>query len=192
MTALAAHAGPSRWWHSRATHRFMSHRLALLGVAMITSLTLACVVGPYLLPYDSAPHRHPRPFRAASHRRPLSGHRPAGPRPGGAAAHGRPDLAPGGLLRHAAVDPDRNARRGDRRLSRRLDRRGADAHRRRLLVLSVDLPGAGAGRALQPSAGHDRRHHRRHEAGWRSPASSRPRSARCASASSSRPGGCWG
>ena len=53
MTALAAHAGPSRWWHSRATHRFMSHRLALLGAAMITSLTLACVFGPYLLPFDS-------------------------------------------------------------------------------------------------------------------------------------------
>ncbi len=53
MTALAVHAGPSRWWRSRATHRFMNHRLALLGVAMITSLTLACVFGPYLLPYDS-------------------------------------------------------------------------------------------------------------------------------------------
>src|SRR3712207_3454888 len=37
----------------RTTHRFVSHRLALLGVAMIASLTLACVVGPYLLPYDS-------------------------------------------------------------------------------------------------------------------------------------------
>jgi peptide/nickel transport system permease protein len=53
MTALAVHAGPSRWWRSRTTHRFVSHRLALLGVAMITSLTLACVLGPYLLPYDS-------------------------------------------------------------------------------------------------------------------------------------------
>ncbi len=53
MTALAAHAGPSHWWRSRATHRFINHRLALLGVAMITSLTLACVFGPYLLPYDS-------------------------------------------------------------------------------------------------------------------------------------------
>jgi peptide/nickel transport system permease protein len=53
MTALAVHAGPSRWWRSRTTHRFVSHRLALLGVAMITSLTLACVIGPYLLPYDS-------------------------------------------------------------------------------------------------------------------------------------------
>jgi peptide/nickel transport system permease protein len=53
MTALAAHAVPSRWWHSRATQRFMNHRLALLGLAMITTLTLACVFGPYLLPYDS-------------------------------------------------------------------------------------------------------------------------------------------
>jgi peptide/nickel transport system permease protein len=53
MTALAVHAGPSRWWRSRTTHRFVSHRLALLGVAMITALTLACAVGPYLLPYDS-------------------------------------------------------------------------------------------------------------------------------------------
>jgi len=31
----------------------MNHRLALLGLAMITLLTLACVLGPYLLPYDS-------------------------------------------------------------------------------------------------------------------------------------------
>jgi peptide/nickel transport system permease protein len=53
MTALVATAAPSRWWHSRAARRFMSHRLALLGVGMITVLTLACVVGPYLLPYDS-------------------------------------------------------------------------------------------------------------------------------------------
>jgi peptide/nickel transport system permease protein len=52
MTALADFAGPSRWWHNRAVRRFMSHRLALLGVAMITALTLACVVGPYFLPYD--------------------------------------------------------------------------------------------------------------------------------------------
>jgi len=52
MTALADYAGPSRWWHNRAVRRFMSHRLALLGVAMITTLTLACAFGPYLLPYD--------------------------------------------------------------------------------------------------------------------------------------------
>ena len=53
MTALAVSTAPSRWWHSRAVIRFMSHRLALLGLAMITLLTLACVLGPYLLPYDS-------------------------------------------------------------------------------------------------------------------------------------------
>lgn len=33
--------------------RFMGHRLALLGLSMITLLTLACIVGPSLLPYDS-------------------------------------------------------------------------------------------------------------------------------------------
>ena len=53
MTALAVSAAPSRWWHSRAVTRFINHRLALLGLAMITLLTLACVLGPYLLPYDS-------------------------------------------------------------------------------------------------------------------------------------------
>ena len=53
MTALAISTAPSRWWHSRAVNRFINHRLALLGLAMITLLTLACVLGPYLLPYDS-------------------------------------------------------------------------------------------------------------------------------------------
>jgi peptide/nickel transport system permease protein len=53
MTALAVSTAPSRWWHSRAVLRFISHRLALLGLAMITLLTLACVLGPDLLPYDS-------------------------------------------------------------------------------------------------------------------------------------------
>jgi peptide/nickel transport system permease protein len=53
MTALALSTAPSRWWHSRAVIRFINHRLALLGLAMITLLTLACVLGPYLLPYDS-------------------------------------------------------------------------------------------------------------------------------------------
>jgi peptide/nickel transport system permease protein len=53
MTALALSTAPSRWWHSRAVIRFLNHRLALLGLAMITLLTLACVLGPYLLPYDS-------------------------------------------------------------------------------------------------------------------------------------------
>jgi peptide/nickel transport system permease protein len=53
MTALAINTAPNRWWHSRAVLRFIGHRLALLGLAMITLLTLACVLGPYLLPYDS-------------------------------------------------------------------------------------------------------------------------------------------
>ena len=53
MTTLAVSTAPSRWWHNRAVLRFMSHRLALLGLTMITLLTLACVLGPYLLPYDS-------------------------------------------------------------------------------------------------------------------------------------------
>ena len=53
MTALVANTAPSRWWRSRTVRRFTSHHLALLGVAMITLLTLACVFGPHLLPYDS-------------------------------------------------------------------------------------------------------------------------------------------
>jgi peptide/nickel transport system permease protein len=53
MTAIVAHAAPARWWHSRAVYRFMRHHLALVGIAMITLLVLACVVGPYALPYDS-------------------------------------------------------------------------------------------------------------------------------------------
>lgn len=53
MTALAANAGPSRWWDSRVMRRFLGHRLALVGLVMISLLTLACVLGPHLLPYDS-------------------------------------------------------------------------------------------------------------------------------------------
>ena len=53
MTAIVAHATPTRWWHNRAVYRFMRHHLALLGIAMISVLVLACVFGPYALPYDS-------------------------------------------------------------------------------------------------------------------------------------------
>ena len=53
MTAIAANLTPTRWWQSRAVYRFMRHHLALLGLAMITLLVLACVFGPYALPYDS-------------------------------------------------------------------------------------------------------------------------------------------
>ncbi|MER8394249.1 ABC transporter permease [Mesorhizobium sp. M0833] len=53
MTAFTANAAPSRWSNNRAARRFMRHRLALLGLAMIIFLSLACVLGPHLLPYDS-------------------------------------------------------------------------------------------------------------------------------------------
>lgn len=53
MTALTANSAPSRWSNNRAARRFMRHRLALLGLAMIIFLCLACVLGPHLLPYDS-------------------------------------------------------------------------------------------------------------------------------------------
>jgi peptide/nickel transport system permease protein len=42
----------SRWWQNRTLRRFVRHRLALLGVAMITFIILACLIGPSLLPYD--------------------------------------------------------------------------------------------------------------------------------------------
>ncbi len=53
MTVLAAPAGPTQWWRSRVAYRFISHRLALLGLLMIVVLTLLCVLGPHVLPYDS-------------------------------------------------------------------------------------------------------------------------------------------
>lgn len=53
MTTLTAGQAQSHWWQSRVMRRFRSHRLALLGLCMISLLTLACVIGPYLLPYDS-------------------------------------------------------------------------------------------------------------------------------------------
>jgi peptide/nickel transport system permease protein len=37
---------------NQAVRRFARHRLALLGIACVVLLVLACVVGPYLLPYD--------------------------------------------------------------------------------------------------------------------------------------------
>ena len=53
MTTLTANPAPFRWWQSRVVRRFMSHRLALLGLVMISALTLLCIIGPWLLPYDS-------------------------------------------------------------------------------------------------------------------------------------------
>ncbi|MGV2071419.1 MULTISPECIES: ABC transporter permease [Rhizobium/Agrobacterium group] len=45
-------AQPSRWWRSRVARRFFRHKLALVGLLMITLLIFACVAGPSLLPYD--------------------------------------------------------------------------------------------------------------------------------------------
>lgn len=46
------HLDTPRWWKSRVVRRFMQNRLALVGLAMILLLTLACIFGPYLLPFD--------------------------------------------------------------------------------------------------------------------------------------------
>ncbi|MGJ4857330.1 ABC transporter permease [Labrys sp. La1] len=54
-SATLSPASPSpkpRWWRNRAVQRFCRHRLAMVGVAMIVILTLACILGPRLLPYD--------------------------------------------------------------------------------------------------------------------------------------------
>lgn len=53
MTIVATVPHRERWWNSRVTKRFMNHHLALIGTVMIVLLTLACIVGPHLLPYDS-------------------------------------------------------------------------------------------------------------------------------------------
>lgn len=53
MTAIALNPAGEHWWNSRTARRFMNHPLALIGMVMIAALTVACVVGPYLLPYDS-------------------------------------------------------------------------------------------------------------------------------------------
>lgn len=53
MTAIAVNSAGDHWWNSRTARRFRNHPLALIGMAMIAALTAACVVGPYLLPYDS-------------------------------------------------------------------------------------------------------------------------------------------
>jgi peptide/nickel transport system permease protein len=52
MTAIASVHSANHWWQSRVMRRFMSHRLALFGLVMISLLTLACIIGPWILPYD--------------------------------------------------------------------------------------------------------------------------------------------
>lgn len=46
-----AFAPPPRWWKRPAVVRFRRHRLAVFGAIMIAAMTLACVIGPWLLPY---------------------------------------------------------------------------------------------------------------------------------------------
>jgi peptide/nickel transport system permease protein len=50
--AFDLHTPAPRWWEARALRRFLRHRLAVTGLVLIFGLTLACVVGPWLLPYD--------------------------------------------------------------------------------------------------------------------------------------------
>ncbi|RUU27659.1 ABC transporter permease, partial [Mesorhizobium sp. M6A.T.Ca.TU.002.02.2.1] len=40
------------WWRSRTVRRFARHRLAMFGLATIIVLVVACVIGPFLLPFD--------------------------------------------------------------------------------------------------------------------------------------------
>lgn len=53
MTAIAVDPAGDHWWNSRTARRFRNHPLALIGTVMIVALTVACFIGPYLLPYDS-------------------------------------------------------------------------------------------------------------------------------------------
>jgi peptide/nickel transport system permease protein len=52
VSATIFDSEPERWWNSRAVRRFLRHRLAMVGLTVIVLMTLACVVGPWLLPYD--------------------------------------------------------------------------------------------------------------------------------------------
>jgi peptide/nickel transport system permease protein len=48
----SAAASSPRWWQSRTVRRFARHKLAVVGLIMISVMIFACVLGPYLLPYD--------------------------------------------------------------------------------------------------------------------------------------------
>ncbi len=47
----AAALPPERLWNHPGLRRFRRHRLAVFGATAIIALTLACVIGPWLLPY---------------------------------------------------------------------------------------------------------------------------------------------
>ncbi|ULJ72345.1 ABC transporter permease [Rhizobium gallicum] len=51
-TLSISRSAKAHWWQSRTFRRFARHRLAMLGLLMITVLALACIVGPSILPYD--------------------------------------------------------------------------------------------------------------------------------------------
>lgn len=59
--------------------RFLRHKLAVLGVAMIILLVLACVFGPWLLHYDDLAIDIRNRFCATTDRQPLPRHRRLGP-----------------------------------------------------------------------------------------------------------------
>lgn len=50
--AIASSSASGHWWQNRTLRRFARHKLAMVGVVMITVLTLACVAGPWLLPFN--------------------------------------------------------------------------------------------------------------------------------------------
>jgi peptide/nickel transport system permease protein len=52
MTVMTTYERSDPWWNNRAVRRFVRHRLAMIGLAVIVLMTLACVIGPKLLPYD--------------------------------------------------------------------------------------------------------------------------------------------
>lgn len=52
MSLTDTAAAPRLFIRSRALRRFLSHKLALLGVFMVALLTVVCFAGPWFLPYD--------------------------------------------------------------------------------------------------------------------------------------------
>ena len=53
MSAVPAPPPSKRLFRGPRLRKFMRHRLAMLGLIMITALTLTCFLGPYVLPYDA-------------------------------------------------------------------------------------------------------------------------------------------
>ncbi|RKE84641.1 ABC transporter permease [Rhizobium sp. AG855] len=48
----SAASASSHWWQNRTLRRFARHKLAVLGLVMISIMIVACVLGPHILPYD--------------------------------------------------------------------------------------------------------------------------------------------